>query len=152
VLQALQGNAQALQQVYGLAPAALPPPDLARDFAAQLVAHVWNGDTAAPLFSNYWDGTNGWYRVAYDVGIGRCQPGYPPYGLSDSFTTGGYAVWASHDAVIGDLARTLYRQSQAGTPQETAFIRQHYSGLLTPSVNNRMVTQLMFWPTLVGRD
>ena len=49
-----------------------------------------NGDATQPLFSNYWSGVNGWYRVAYDNGADQCREGYPPYGLTDSFPTGGY--------------------------------------------------------------
>ena len=150
VLDALQRNRHALQAWYGLAPERLPAPDLAQAFAAQLVAGVWNGDAQRPLFANYWGGANGWYRVAYDNGTGACYAGYPPFGLSNSFPTGGYAIWGAYYPVIDDLARSIYALADSADPAAVAFIRKHYGGLSqAASTNNRMVEQLMFWPTLV---
>lgn len=150
VLDALQRNRHALQAWYGLAPDRLPAPDLPQAFAAQLAAGVWNGDAQQPLFANYWGGANGWYRVAYDNGTGACYAGYPPFGLSNSFPTGGYAIWGAYYPVIDDLARSIYALADSADPAAVAFIRKHYGGLSpAASANNRMVTQLMFWPTLV---
>ena len=150
VLDALQRNRHALQAWYGLAPDRLPAPDLAQAFAAQLVAGVWNGDAQQPLFANYWGGANGWYRVAYDNGTGACYAGYPPFGLSNSFPTGGYAIWGAYYPVIDDLARSIYALADSADPAAVAFIRKYYGGLSqAASTNNRMVEQLMFWPTLV---
>lgn len=149
VLAALDQNRHAVEQVFGLTANELPAPDLARDFAAQLVGYVWNGDTRYPLFTNYWGGANGWHRVAYDNGTAYCNAGYPPFGLSDSFTTGGYATWAHYYPVIDDLARTLFHMAQADDESDKKFIRRYYGGLLATSENNRMLTQLMFWPTLI---
>lgn len=150
VLDALERNRHALQAWYGLAPERLPAPDLTQAFAAQLVAGVWNGDAQQPLFANYWGGANGWYRVAYDNGTGACYAGYPPFGLSNSFPTGGYAIWGAYYPVIDDLARSIYALADSTDPAAVAFIRKHYGGLSpAASANSRMVTQFMFWPTLV---
>lgn len=149
VLAALERNRQAMQIVFGLTADELPAAGLERAFASQLVGNVWNGDSRQPLFTNYWSGANGWYRVAYDNGTGYCNAGYTPFGLSDSFTTGGYATWARYYPVLGELGRTIYCMAETGNKSDQAFIRQYYSGLLTPSANNRMLTQLMFWPTLI---
>ena len=100
VMDALDLNGQALRTWYGLSPSVLPPADLAKAFAAQLLVASWNGDVQAPLFTNYWGGANGWYRVAYDDGTGRCVGGVPPFGLCVSFATGGYAAWARDDPQI----------------------------------------------------
>ena len=43
--------------------------------ADQLMYVVFNGNYAQPLFTNYFDGTDGWYRVNYS---GRNGFGYPP--------------------------------------------------------------------------
>lgn len=150
VLDALQRNRHALQAWYGLTPDKLPPPDLAKAFAGQLVAGIWNGDTQRPLFANYWGGANGWYRVAYDNGTGACYAGYPPFGLSDSFPTGGYATWGAYYPVIDEISRSIYALADSSDAEAAAFIRQHYGRLsAAASTNTRMVTQLMFWPTLV---
>ena len=149
VLAALDQNRKAVKQVFGLTANELAAPDLARAFTAQLVGNVWNGDRRHPLFTNYWGGANGWYRVAYDNGTAYCNAGYRPFGLSDSFTTGGYATWARYDPILGELGRTLFHLAQTDNEADNAFIRKYYGGLLTPSINNRMLTQLMFWPTLI---
>lgn len=149
VLDALERNRHAVQAWYGLTPDKLPPPDLAKAFAAQLVAGIWNGDTQRPLFANYWGGANGWYRVAYDNGTGACYPGYPPFGLSDSFSTGGYATWGAYYPLIDEIARSIYALADSNDADAVAFIRQYYGGLSAAAPNTRMVTQLMFWPTLV---
>lgn len=152
VLHALQSNRHALQAWYGLAPTVLPDPALGRAFAAQLVAGIWNGDAQRPLFANYWGGANGWYRVAYDNGTGACYAGYPPFGLSDSFPTGGYAIWGAYYPVIDTLARQIYALADSADADAQAFIRQRYGGLsIAASASNRMVAQLMFWPTLVRK-
>jgi len=149
-LDALGQNRPALQAWYGLPSVALPPADLPQAFAAQLLAKVWNGDAHAPLFANYWSGANGWYRVAYDNGTGYCYAGYPPFGLSDSFATGGYATWAQYYPLIGELARTLLNRSASSQPDDQAFIRTHFPNLsATASASSRMLTQLMFWPSLI---
>ncbi len=89
-LDALERNRDAMKAIFSLNDGQLPAIGLPSAFAGTLVAVVWNGDTANPLFSNHWSGANGWYRVAYDNGTGQCREGSPPYGLADSFPTGGY--------------------------------------------------------------
>jgi hypothetical protein len=150
VLDVLQRNRQALQDWYDLSSTDLPPPNLTQAFAAQLVSVVWNGDRQQPLFSNYWNGANGWYRVAYDNGTSACYEGYPPFGLSDSYPTGGYAIWGTEYPVLNALAQQIYTLADSKTADDKAFIQQYYSGLAaTASTNGRLVAQMMFWPTLV---
>ena len=149
-LAALDDNRQAIQAVYALALDVLPAQNLPQAFAAQLVGKVWNGDRQHPLFANYWSGANGWYRVAYDNGTAYCEAGRPPFGLSDSFATGGYISWARYRPVLGELGRQLYHMAQSGSGADQAFIRQYYGGLLAISADSRMLTQLMFWPSLIG--
>lgn len=150
VLDALDTNRQALQIWYDIASSDLPPDSLAQTFAAQLISVIWNGDTQAPLFSNYWNGANGWYRVAYDNGTGRCYEGYPPFGLSDSFVTGGYAAWNQYYPQIGELAHSIQIHSISSRNEDKDFIRRYYFGLseAAPS-NTRMLTQLMFWSSQI---
>jgi hypothetical protein len=61
------------------------------------------------LFSNYWSGANGWYRVGYDErGSGKPAEGVPPYGLTKSLPTGGYITWAKYNPVIAIIGKRLY--------------------------------------------
>lgn len=147
---AIERNRKALQQVFGVSAADLPSAQTMRAFAQQLAVKVWNGDAGFPLFANYWSGVNGWYRVAYDNGTPRCMEGYPPFGLTDSFATGGYASWARYAPEIRPLGRRLYRLSVSKAEADRRFMDKYYPGLgVKASADNKMLTQLMFWPSLV---
>ena len=147
---AIERNRQAMREVFGVEETALPSPAIIEAFAQQLIVKVWNGDVQHPLFANYWSGANGWYRVAYDNGTSRCMEGTPPFGLSNSFPTGGYASWARYVPEMRMLGRRLYELSRASDEASRIFIGQYYSGLgekARPST--RMLNELMFWPSLV---
>lgn len=147
----LDSNRLALMHVWQIQDEDLPPANLSSEFAATLVTTLWNGDVTWPLFSNYWNGSNGWYRVAYDNGSTGCFAGYGPSGLSDAFTTGDFIVWQQYQPIIGTLGLRLLDLSTSTGSDEQAFIRKYYSGLSTSaSEANRKATQLMFWPSLVA--
>lgn len=149
-LDALQRNRHALQVFYALDPKAMPSSELARNAAAQLVVKIWNGDVERPLFANYWNGSNGWYRVEVDSGTKVCHSGYRPFGLSHSFPTGGYGAWGEYYPIIDMLGRQIYRLADSPETNAIAFVSKYYSGLSnTTSPISRAITQLMFWPTLV---
>lgn len=150
-LDALQRNRNALQRVFDLPEVVLPRPDTAQAFANSLVSVAWNGDDDKPLFKNYLCGANGWYRVAYDNGTGQCREGYPPFGLTDSFLTGGYATWARHNRQIGVLAQRLYRLSCSTKPNDRSFMATYYPQLSPKAASlNRTLAKIMFLPSLVG--
>lgn len=151
VLNSLERNRLALQSVFNLSAEQLPPKDIVSAFSNMLVKTVWNGDVKEPLFSNYWCGANGWYRVAYDNGTGKCQEGYPPYGLSDSFLTGGYISWAGVKPEIGRLGKRFYNLVSNPHPEELLFMSKYYPKFIKP-VNQRVrsLSRMMFLPSLVG--
>ncbi|WP_178385398.1 hypothetical protein, partial [Pseudomonas aeruginosa] len=153
VLEALESNRSAISKVFGLSEEELPNPKLAQFFAAQLVTMVWNGDTIQPLFTNYWNGANGWYRVAYSNGMNRCIEGYPPSGLSDAFPTGGYPTWGRFYPVIIRIGLSVLDVTSAPTwtTAQEVYVHRYYQ-LLTAQAppNARMTNRLMFWPSLVG--
>ncbi|MCR6477497.1 hypothetical protein NU688_15150 [Variovorax sp. ZS18.2.2] len=153
VLDALERNRDALIKIFELANKDLPDPNLTRFFSAQLVAHVWNGDAKRPYFSNYWDGSNGWYRVAYSNGMDRCLEGYPPFGLSSAFPTGGYASWGRYYPILTNIGLSLLDATADGAPkpEATSDIADRYGSLMPQaSPNVRVANRLMFWPSLVG--
>lgn len=156
VLDALERNRSAMKEVYGLVDADLPPPDLAKRFAAQLLASTWNRNLKAPLFSNWMSGANGWYRVAYDNGTGRCVAGFPPYALTNAFATGGYITWARFYPVLGELGQGIYVASQSGDGDVASFIRTNYPMLASKAGDQptlvQVIGRLMFWPTLVSQQ
>lgn len=150
-LDALERNRDAMKAKFSLTDGQLPGIALTSAFASTLVEVVWNGDTAKPLFSNYWSGANGWYRVAYDNGTGQCREGYPPYGLTDSFPTGGYITWARYQPVIGLLGQRLYDLISTSYGANSPFIVKYYPRL-SKSANSQVQTlsRFMFLPSLVG--
>jgi hypothetical protein len=150
VFDAIERNRSEIAKVFTLAPSELPSRDTMASFARQLRIRVWNQDEAKPLFANYFNGANGWYRVNYDNGTGRCMEGYPPYGLTDAFPTGGFAMWATLDPALGGLAERLYELTRSGRQDEQAFVNTYYPNLSNKAaVNVRKLTEIMFWPTLV---
>jgi hypothetical protein len=150
-LDALERNRYTLQSVFGLSDAQLPSPNLGRAYAASLVNTMWNGDRSKPLFSNYWGGTNGWYLTQYDAASGTCVEGFKPYGQSDSFTGGGFATWAKHFPLIGELAVRLYDSMSTTDAAQSSFMVNYYQRLsVNGATENKAISQFMFLPTLVG--
>jgi len=150
-LDALERNRNSLRYVFSLSDNQLPNVDLPSAFANTLVAVIWNGDTAKPLFSNYWSGANGWFRVAYDIGIGQCREGYPPYGMTDSFLTGGYITWSRYRPIIGLLGQSLYDLINSPVEASSPFIVKYYPSLSKSAGTQRKnLAKFMFLPSLVG--
>lgn len=151
-LHAMEANRTAMEQWYDLKKSIISEEDLPKAFAAKLITGVWNGDALQPLFYNYWSGANGWYRVAYDNGTGYCNAGYPPFGLTDSFATGGYITWGKYYPVIAQLGRRIYRLSNESDEESRHFVQQYYTGLsVKASANKQLLTDIMFWPSLVEK-
>ncbi len=151
-LAAIQAYHQDINTVWQVPTTVLPSAAVMQGFAQQLYSRAWNQDAQHPLFSNYLSGANGWYRVAYDNGTGRCSEGYPPYGLTDAFTTGGYATWGAMLPQLRDLAWRLYQMAESKEPNDRAFIARYYRGLSdAASPNVRLFQQLMFWPSLIAQ-
>jgi hypothetical protein len=139
-----------MKSVFSLDENELPAKGLSKAFANTLVAAIWNGNADRPLFSNYWSGANGWFRVAYDNGTGQCTEGYPPYGMSDSFLTGGYITWASYRPVIGVLGRRMLELVDSAEPQDRQFVARYYPALgASASAQSRALARFMFLPSLV---
>jgi hypothetical protein len=150
-LDALSRNRKAMQSVFAIADRDMPPADLPQLFANNLVDVMWNKDTVMPLFSNFWSGANGWFRVAYDNGTGECDEGSPPYGMSDAFATGGYVSWARYRHEIGELGKSLYALINDTDGASPAAIARHYSSLINRGDEAAWQrARIAFLPSLVG--
>ncbi|MBL8026062.1 MAG: T9SS type A sorting domain-containing protein [Fibrobacteres bacterium] len=77
--------------------------------ANQVVYGISNKDRKFPLFTNFSDSSNGWYRVGYH-GAGS---GHAPYGLCNSITSGGYGFWAEYNSDLGLVMDTLWHICQS---------------------------------------
>lgn len=153
VLDAVSRNRAALVRLYAIPDAEMPGPKLAEAFANQLALRVWNGDREYPLFSNFWGGANGWYRVDYDNGTGQCLEGTPPYGLSISFLTGGYISWKRYVPLLGILGQKIHAILGRSDERSMRFIDTYYSALSfrKSSKMTRSLNEIMFLPSLVGQ-
>src|SRR5262249_31894027 len=89
----------------------------------QYLYRVFNGDYSRPLFHNFFDGSDGWYRVGYNgAGIG-----HPPSAYCDQhdthrpcLTPGNVIAWGQLAFVSPDLARleqALVRLALEKTPE-----------------------------------
>jgi len=129
----------------------------------QLLYGVFNKNLERPLFTNFMDGTNGWYRVNYHAGVS--QDGHPPSDLSLAIFRGHYGIWSRFnkdmEKVLGAFERIVQakiaqQRQQQGDPEFILFIDRYY-GLprqTMDSQTNRFNTErslelMNFLPTLV---
>ncbi|MCC7300546.1 MAG: LamG domain-containing protein [Verrucomicrobia bacterium] len=83
-----------------------PDRSVMEGLSAQLIYGAGNKDINAPLFSNFMDGQNGWYRVAYHTNF----PGYRPYGSCTAFLTGGYGFWGEFNSDLAKVRDILWKK------------------------------------------
>lgn len=145
-------NRANLATVFDYRNPAFDPAALQRAFANQIVDRIWNKNTQFPLFSNFWDGHNGWYRVGYKGPAGVCQAGVAPYGMTWSFPTGGYPRWGQFNATLEALNQRLFALLDATDPRATAFIDKFYPQLRASDMpqTNHGIWRLTFLSSLVG--
>ena len=82
---------------------------------------LWNGDRRRPLFRNFMDGSNGWYRVGYE---GRAASGYRPWALSGVITSGGYGFLALESEAMRVRLGELYAMVSSTEKETVAFRRE----------------------------
>lgn len=98
----------------------------------QYVYRVFNGDYSHPLFHNYFDGSDGWYRVGYN----GPEFGYPPSSYCDMHNPnrpclmpGAIIAWGELSFASADLARleqALMRLALDGKPETRRFRDRYY--------------------------
>lgn len=94
-----------------------------RSLADQFIYGVYNGDSVLPLFSNYMDGANGWYRVGYQK---REHFGYGPSDLSMSALTGGFGLWSQFRPEMKSLMSYLFGMLRSGKQEVRQHVMMHY--------------------------
>jgi hypothetical protein len=145
-------NRSALIAVFGYRNASFDPMKLQHAFANQIIDIVWNKDKEYPLFSNFWDGSNGWYRAGYENGTGGCRPGQGPYTLTNSFPQGSFQQWGAFNNTIRALATQLYTLANSAEPKAVTFINKYYPTLQksgAPSSAHNLAT-ISFLSSMVG--
>jgi hypothetical protein len=139
---------------FGLSLNRLPSAQLQRAYANQLVDQIWNQDLRYPLFTNFWSGANGWYRVAYKPGNQACRLGNAPYSLSSSFAQGGFITWGRMQPRIMPVAWSLYKASLSLDPGDQAWLANHYPELSVAddAPAGRQFGKIQFLASLISTD
>lgn len=100
-----------------------PTTDIMAMFANQYAYNVFNRDFEFPLFSNYFDGANGWYRVGY---ANRVNFGYGPSDLSITSLTGGFPFWSVYNYDVRIISNSLYELIHTNDSTKQSFLNKHY--------------------------
>lgn len=100
-----------------------PSEETIKGLANQLTYGTFNRDFTKPLFTNFMDGTNGWYRVNYE---NRANFGYGPYQQSKALLTGGYGFWAAYNSDLKKVMLSLYKMIVSNDPTVVNFRRVYY--------------------------
>ena len=86
-----------------------PQPADIEHICNQYAFHVFEGDYQKPLFKNFFDGSDGWYRVSY---LGRSNYGIAPSRFCNTFdpshgctTIAGIYSWSLLASIDPDIAR-----------------------------------------------
>jgi hypothetical protein len=138
---------------YGLPAGSLPSAEVRAAYANQLVDVIWNQDQQRPLFTNYWSGANGWYRVAYNPGNGDCRTGAPPYGLTSAFAQGGFLTWGGTHEILRKLGERIYRLSLSTVSIDQAWMKTYYPQLTASEAapGFRQLGKIQFLASLISR-
>ena len=100
---------------------------------------VFNQNFEKPLFKNYMNGSNGWFRVNYSSRKGY---GYPPYKIgSAGALLGGYPRLAQYNKKVESLFTLLFQKFNSTKKEERAFIHEFYEKPLYMDRKEREVYQ-----------
>lgn len=100
-----------------------PTEALMEKLANQLIYGVFNRDFKKPLFTNFMDGTNGWFRVGYNERIGF---GYGHWDMSIAVLTGGYGFWAKYNKDVETVFCVLREMLESNDPDVRKHMTEHY--------------------------
>ncbi len=92
-------------------------------FSNQIAYRVFNKNLSRPLFANYLDGSNGWYRVNYS---GRSGWGYSPSGLSAEWLLAGYCSWKKFNPDLDTVCERVWAMARSTDPSLVAHRTQYF--------------------------
>ena len=100
---------------------------------------VFNQDFKQPLFKNYMNGSNGWFRVNYESKKGY---GYPPYSIGSlGALLGGYPRLAKYNKNLENIFQTLFNKLNSSKEKDRAFIHKFYEKSIWMQKQQREVYQ-----------
>jgi hypothetical protein len=108
-------------------------------FTDAFLYKVFNQNYQKPLFKNYMDGSNGWFRVNYESKKGY---GYAPYSIgSFGAILGGYPRLAKYNKKLETIFKILFKKFNSSKKEERAFIHQFYEKSIWMEAQEREVYQ-----------
>lgn len=116
VFESLYKNRPATEQTF-------PDKSVLVGLANQLTYGAFNKDFLKPLFTNYMNGVNGWYRVGYS---GRVGFGYAPFDMSLSVASGGYGYWSKYNSDISIIWNSLWDLFHSAVPEAVSTVQNYY--------------------------
>lgn len=100
-----------------------PTRDILTGLANQAAYAIFNKDFKKPLFANYFDGSNGWFRVNYS---GRCKFGYGPWDNSLNWTACGFGAWQKYQPDLAKVNEAVWTMIKSTDPDTREFRKMHY--------------------------
>ncbi len=117
VFETLYRNRSITQQVF-------PSKEVLKRLANQVAYRIFNGDSREPLFSNYFDGSNGWYRVNYSK---RDRFGFAPWDMSLNWIECGFGAWKKYQPAIKEVTDAVWNMIKStDDPDIEKFKFDHY--------------------------
>ena len=106
-------------------------------FTNNFLYNIFNRDFNKPLFKNYIDGSNGWFRVNYDSREGY---GYAPFQIGSSGAMlGGYAKLAKYNREVEKIFSMLVDKLNSKSKQNQDFIKEFYQNAIWMNYQPREV-------------
>ncbi len=100
-----------------------PDEDFMKKLTAQFVYAAFNKDFKRLLFTNFMDGSNGWFRVGYS---GRTGFGYGPWDMSIAALYGGYGFWSKYSRDVETVYRALVEMLCSSDSEVLKHINDYY--------------------------
>jgi hypothetical protein len=100
-----------------------PGKDVMEGLANQVAYGLFNGDFKKPLFKNFFDGSNGWYRVNYS---NRKGFGYAPWDNSIEWLSSGMASWYLYQPDLDRVNKAVWTMIDSTNSTIKSFKSQHY--------------------------
>jgi len=97
-----------------------PTDDQMKMFTNRFLYNVFNSDLQNPLFKNYMDGSNGWFRVIPD------GSGYAPYNLTSTALIRGYPRLGRFSPKLKEVFGTIRDKLNSDNLKNMEFIQKFY--------------------------
>lgn len=100
-----------------------PSENIMKMLTNQFLYATFNRDFNRPLFANFMDGSNGWFRVRY---ASRPGFGYGPWDMSLSALEGGYCFWSLYNCDVKTVFQALFKMICSNDPVIKKHVNCHY--------------------------